>query len=56
MDYQAIYYVVLDQLESFSENEEINEIKLWDLKDEVEDFDVVEREILNICIGIMNDK
>ncbi|MGH4122836.1 MAG: NUDIX hydrolase [Clostridium sp.] len=55
MDYQALYYTVIDKLESFSENEEMNEIKLWDLKDEIEEFDTVEREILNICLNVIND-
>lgn len=56
MDYQALYYAVLDKLESFSENEEMNEIKLWDLKEEIEEFDTVEREILNICLSAINDR
>lgn len=49
-EYLALYYKNIDKLSPFYENEEMREIKLWNMKDEIGKFDDIERAVMEFCI------
>ncbi|WP_083573615.1 NUDIX hydrolase [Rossellomorea aquimaris] len=45
--YNPVYVTALEKLQPFIENEETSEIRLWDLKEEIGDLDMVDIRILD---------
>lgn len=48
--YQALYCVKISKLQTFQENEEMDKIILWDLKDNIGEFDEVDKKIIDLCL------
>lgn len=48
--YRAIYFGELDNLEEFKENDETNEIMLWDLKSDIGYFDEVDKKMIQLSL------
>jgi 8-oxo-dGTP diphosphatase len=46
--YNPVYAAVVEELQPFIENEETSEIRLWDLKEEIGDLDMVDIRILDV--------
>lgn len=46
--FNPVYFTTIEELQPFKENEEISEIKLWDLKEEIGPLDSVDRQILEL--------
>ncbi|MFL8939223.1 8-oxo-dGTP diphosphatase [[Bacillus] enclensis] len=45
--YNPVYVTVIEEIQPFIENEETSEIRLWDLKEEIGDLDMVDIRILD---------
>ncbi|MFC6463676.1 NUDIX hydrolase [Marinilactibacillus sp. GCM10026970] len=43
--FNPVYYTQRDELQPFKINEEISEIKIWDLKVPIEDFDEIDYQL-----------
>lgn len=48
--YRTAYYAEIDKITEFEENEEMNEIMLWDLESNIGYFDEVDKKMLQLCI------
>lgn len=53
--YRAIYFGELDNLEEFKENDETNEIMLWDLKSDIGYFDEVDKKMIQLSLEKIKD-
>lgn len=49
--YRTAYYAEIDKITEFKENEEMNEIMLWDLESDIGYFDEVDKKMLHLCIN-----
>lgn len=45
--FNPVYFTIIDKIQPFIENEEIADIKLWDLKEEIGFIDMVDIKILD---------
>lgn len=48
--YRTAYFGEIDNIEEFKENDEMDEIMLWDLKSDIGYFDEVDKKMLQICL------
>ena len=48
--YRIAYYAEVDDLCEFKENDEMSQIKLWDLVDDIGYFDEVDLKMLKLCV------
>ncbi|ADL50847.1 NUDIX domain-containing protein [Clostridium cellulovorans] len=48
--YRATYFAEIDEIRTFAENEEMNEILLWDLKTDIGYFDEVDKRMLELIL------
>lgn len=48
--YRTAYYAETDKITEFKENDEMNEIMLWDLESDVGYFDEVDKKMLQLCV------
>ncbi len=48
--YRTAYFAEVDRLTEFKENDEINEIMLWDLESDIGYFDEVDKKMLQLLL------
>jgi 8-oxo-dGTP diphosphatase len=48
--YRTAYYGEIEEISEFKENNEMNEILLWDLESDIGYFDEVDKKMLQICV------
>lgn len=48
--YRTAYFAVVDKITEFKENDEMDEIMLWDLESDIGYFDEVDKKMLQLCV------
>lgn len=48
--YRTAYFAEVDVITKFKENDEMNEIMLWDLESDIGYFDGVDKKMLQLCV------